>query len=64
MAFEKKQMVLTDEPSFELVLDSACARLREKHIQYSLRRINEMEEILQCLEKELDDFIGHNASHE
>lgn len=58
MALEKKPMVLTDESSFEVVLDTACDRLREKHVQYSLKRISEMDEELRILEKELDDFIG------
>ena len=45
------------EPSFEAVLDTACERLREKHIQYSIRRIREMDEELKKLEEELDEFL-------
>ena len=50
------------ETSFELVLDEACDRLWEKHVQYSLKRIAEMEKKLSTLEKELDEFLrkrGH-----
>jgi hypothetical protein len=61
MTFQEKPVVLTEEQTFETVLDSACERLNEKHIQYSLRRIREMEVILAGLEKELDDFL--NVSH-
>ena len=61
MTFQEKPVVLTEEQTFETVLDSACERLKEKHIQYSLRRIREMEVILAGLEKELDDFL--NVSH-
>ena len=44
-------------PSFETMLDTTCERLREKHIQYSIRRLGEMLEELAGLEKELDDFL-------
>ena len=56
MAFEQKPVVLKEIPAFETVLDTACDRLREKYIQYSIRRIMEMEEELAMLEKELDEF--------
>jgi len=58
MTFEQKPIVLTEEHPFEAVLDSACERLKEKHIQYSIRRIREMEKVLAGLEKELDDFLS------
>jgi len=58
MTFEKKSTVVTEEQSFETVLDSACERLREKHVQYSIRRIREMDEELTRIEKELNEFIG------
>lgn len=65
MVFERDSVVLTwdfnsREPSFETVLDTACERLREKHIEYTIRRISEMDEELAKLEKELDDFIGRS----
>ena len=58
MAFEQKPVVLKEAPVFEAVLDTACERLREKYIQYSIRRIMEMEDELARLENELDEFIG------
>jgi hypothetical protein len=62
MDIEKTPEVLIGEsdpkvPSFETMLDITCERLREKHIQYSIRRIGEMEQELARLEKELDDFL-------
>ena len=62
MDVEKKPEVLIwerdpKEPSFETMLDSTFERLREKHIRYSIRRIEEMEQELTALEKELDDFL-------
>jgi hypothetical protein len=47
------------ESSFETMLDTTCERLREKHIRYSIRRIEKMTEELNALEKELDDFLSH-----
>ena len=71
MAHEKKPVILKweydplaldpKETSFEAVLDTTCERLWEKHVQYSLRRIREMDEELKILEKELDEFCGHSA---
>ena len=62
MDIEKKPEVLIWErdpkvPSFETMLDSTCERLREKHIRYSIRRIEEMVQELTAIEKELDDFL-------
>jgi len=58
MTFENRPFVLTEETSFDAVLDTACERLNEKHIQYSLRRIREMNEVLAGFEKELNDFLS------
>ena len=54
----EKPAVLTEE-SFETVLDTACERLKEKQIQYSIRRLRELEVELAALEKELDIFLGN-----
>jgi len=61
MTYENKPFILTEETSFESVLDTAIERLNEKHIQYSLRRIREMDVVLAGFEKELNDFL--NAAH-
>jgi adenine-specific DNA methylase len=58
MTFENKPVILTEEATFETVLDTACERLNEKHIQYSLRRIKKLDEVLAGFEKELDDFLS------
>ena len=60
MTFEKKPVILTEKPSFEAVLDTTCERLEEKHLQYSIRRIREMNKELASLEKELDEFLHNN----
>jgi len=69
MALEKKPVILAWDidpkySSFEFVLDSACERLREKQGLYSIRRIREMEEELDRLEKELDEFLGGGIQHD
>jgi len=71
MAGEKKPEILirdldpgesnSPETTFEVVLDTTCDRLWEKRIQYSIKRINEMDEELNKLEKELEEFIGHSS---
>jgi len=47
--------------SFSDVVDEACDRLWDKQVQYSIRRIHEMEDVLGELERELDQFILHKA---
>jgi hypothetical protein len=44
--------------SFSDLVDETCEKLKERQIKYSIRRIQEMEERLFNLEKELDDFLG------
>jgi hypothetical protein len=57
MAYEKRYPVLTEDQSFYEALDSACERLEDKQIQYSIRRLREMDQRLGEMEKELDDFL-------
>ena len=69
MALEKKPVILAwdigpKDSSFIVVLDTACERLREKQVQYSIRRIREMDEELGRLEKELDEFLGSSVNHD
>jgi len=63
MACEKEPVILKCDydfvkPSFEAVLDATCERLWERHVQYSIRRIQEMEEELNNIDKTLDEFMG------
>ena len=43
--------------SFSDVVGRACEKLMDKQVKYSIQRIQEMEECLAGLEKELDDFL-------
>jgi len=45
------------EDSFIDVLDSACEKLMDAQIKYSIRRIREMDERLCVMERELDEFL-------
>ncbi|MDR2095646.1 MAG: hypothetical protein LBP76_09035 [Treponema sp.] len=42
---------------FQTVLDSACSKLWEKQIQYSIRRIEKLDAELVKLENELDEIL-------
>jgi len=43
--------------SFSDVVDETCKKLMDQQIKYSIRRIQEMDECLAGLEKELDNFL-------
>ena len=57
MTFGEKPAVISPIISFSDVVDEACERLMERQIKYSIRRIQEMEERLSAIERELDDFL-------
>jgi hypothetical protein len=50
----KNPLTLSGTSSFEEVLDRTCDRLWDKKVQYSMRRIQELEDYLDVLERELD----------
>ena len=62
---EKKPVILREDPSsinprdfsFEAVLDTACERLWDIKIQYTIRRIREMDGELAHLERELEEIV-------
>ena len=43
--------------SFSEMLDSACEKLMDRQIKYSIRRIREMDERLCLIERELNEFL-------
>jgi hypothetical protein len=45
------------DTGFEAVLDNVCGRLVNKQLEFSIRRLQEMETRLGILEQELDAFI-------
>jgi hypothetical protein len=47
---------------FEAVLDNVCDRLEDKQVEYSIKRLRELEARLGVLEQELDDFILCNTA--
>jgi len=61
MTFGEKPAVVSPVISFSDVVDEACEKLMERQIKYSIRRIQEMEERLSCIERELDDFLFHRS---
>lgn len=57
MAFGEKPVIASQNITFEAVLDASCERLMERQVEYSIRRIQEMESLLEGLERELDAFL-------
>ena len=57
MVFGEKPAAISNRSSFSEVVDEACERLMERQIKYSIRRIQEMEDRLTELERELDEFL-------
>ena len=57
MASGEKPAVLSGTSSFGEVVDEACERLMEQQVKYSIRRIREMGDRLDGLERELDEFL-------
>jgi hypothetical protein len=58
MTVNEKSAAAPGVYSFNNIVDETCDKLMDKQIKHSIRRIVEMEERLECLEKELDDFIS------
>jgi hypothetical protein len=54
---EQEDVSQTVPESFESVLDNACSRLMDRKARYSLRRIQELEAILEKTEQELDEIL-------
>jgi hypothetical protein len=52
---------LSGSESFQAVLDETCDRLWDTKVQYSLRRIAELDAALQKMETELDYFVSLQA---
>jgi uncharacterized protein YqgV (UPF0045/DUF77 family) len=61
MVFSEKPAAVSGKSSFSEVVDEACERLMERQIKYSIRRIQEMEDRLTELERELDEFLFHKT---
>lgn len=59
MASGEKPAIISSRSSFSEVVDEACERLLEQQVKYSIRRIQEMKDRLDGLERELDEFLFH-----
>jgi len=49
------------KPSFQTLLDEVCDRLQDARLQGSLRRIQKLEETLNVLERELEEYLALRA---
>ena len=57
MSTVDKPAGISADISFSDVINETCERLRDRHVQYSIRRIHEMSETLNALEQELDQIL-------
>jgi len=57
MTLGEKPAAVTNVCEFSEIVDKACEGLKDRQIKYSIRRIQEMEERLSDLERELNEFI-------
>ncbi|MDR0399442.1 MAG: hypothetical protein LBH51_00690 [Treponema sp.] len=57
-----KDATAVSDLSFETMLDDVCDRLWDRKVNYSLRRIQEMDALLAALERELDALILQGMS--
>ncbi|MDR1898533.1 MAG: hypothetical protein LBQ55_00830 [Treponema sp.] len=57
MASGEKPAIVTDNSSFEAVLDDAFDRLWDRKVRHSIRRIGELETVLIEMEEDLDRFL-------
>jgi hypothetical protein len=62
MTSYKNSPALRDEMNFDEVLDRACEGLWDKKIQFSIRRLREMDAALLIMEKELDILIDRKTT--
>jgi len=52
-----KTAINAEEYTFSEIVDKTCESLKDRQIQYSIRRIREMGTQLYALEQELDEFL-------
>jgi hypothetical protein len=64
MTQEKNELAVIRETSFQTVLDGACNALQDKQTRYSLRKLEEFDELLGDMERELDNFIDDGQDTE
>jgi hypothetical protein len=61
MTSGKKPVTISPKTSFSAVVDEACNRLKDRQARYSIQRIQDMEDRLAGLERELDQFLLQNG---
>ncbi|MDR1903619.1 MAG: hypothetical protein LBQ88_15240 [Treponema sp.] len=57
MIIKNEASMTFEDLRFQAVLDSACGKLWEKQVQYSIRQIEKLDAELFKLEKELDEIL-------
>jgi hypothetical protein len=57
MTSGERPAIVSKKNAFSAVVDEACDRLQDRQVRYSLKRLHEMAENLNSLERELDEFL-------
>jgi len=55
-----EKAALNPDITFDALLDETCERLLHRQVKYAIQRIQEMEQRLGNLERELDEFLSAN----
>ena len=58
MAISQNPVIYNETVNFDDLLDKACERLWEKHSLHCIQRIIDMDNELEKLGRELDDFMA------
>ena len=58
MAFMQNPVIYNESLNFDSLLDEACERLWERHSRHCIQRLIEMDNELERLSGELDNFIA------
>jgi hypothetical protein len=58
---ERETRIFPSEPSFQDIVRDSCKHIWARKVEYSLRRIEELDRILERLDQDLAEFItaGH-----
>ena len=61
MAFTQNPVIYSETLNFDDLLDSACERLWEKHSLHCIQRIIRLDNELERLGRELDEFMAGSS---
>jgi hypothetical protein len=57
MSAGEDTLTTLEQDSFEALLDRTCSRLWDRKLRYSLKRIRELAEVLDRMDRELEELL-------